>query len=103
MNNNIQNEELNNIQNADAQAEQSAPEVTEAPQKPSLPPHKEYAKRMRKYKSKYTFILSVAEILVGAAIGVAIFLDLMIGIAIAVFAVLFYVRFASNEMYATLK
>ena len=74
----------------------------ETKKKPSLPPHKEYAKRMLSYREKYIKIVAASGAVVAASIPIALYLDLLIGIALAIFGAVFYMKFASNEMYNTL-
>ncbi len=74
----------------------------DAAQKPALPPHKEYAKRVLSFKSKYIFILTLTFIILGAGFALAMLNQLLIGLALALLGIVFYARFTSNDMYDTL-
>lgn len=75
---------------------------TEKKEVPALPPHKEYAKRMAKFGTYYTQLLSCIILAVAASVAVAIMQSLMIGVAMAILSAILYVYFTHDEMLKSL-
>ena len=87
------------------EVEQSKEALTESapkPERPAVPPHKEYAKRMLTFSNFYVGFIVVVGIIMAVAIGVAVLFNVPLGVAIAAFGVFFYVTFLSDNLSKTL-
>ena len=67
-------------------------------EKASLPPHKEYAKRMASFRSKYLYVLAITATMLATGIALAFLYELIVGIGVVILSVVFYARFASNDI-----
>ena len=85
--------------------ETAPPEESATPPKserPAVPPHKEYAKRMLNFSDFYIGFIVIVGIIMAAAICVAVLYNVAFGVAIAAFGVFFYTSFLSENLSKTL-
>ena len=79
-----------------AVSEESAP--VPQPERPTLPPHKEYAKRMLNFSDFYIGFIAIVGIIMALAVAIAVIYSVALGVAIALFGVFFYVNFLPDNM-----
>lgn len=77
-------------------------EKTEANEKPTLPPHKEYAKRMQSFNEKYIMTLSAAGVAIAAGLALAMYYQFIVGAAVAALGVIIYTKFVGLDLYSQL-
>lgn len=71
-------------------------------QRPAVPPHKEYARRMLNFSGFYIGFIAIVCAIMAIAIAVAVLYNVAFGVAIALFDVFFYMRLLSDNMFKTL-
>ena len=91
----------NNItpENTEVEIKSDKPEIKE---KPVLPPHKEYAKRMQSFSEKYIMTLCAAGVAIAAGLALAMYFQFLVGIAVAALGVIVYVKFVEIDLYSQL-
>ena len=72
------------------------------PKKSYVPPHKEYTKRLLKYRKYYIQLISLVSTLAAIGVAVAIIYNLLFGILLALLAAFLYAFLAPDEMYKTI-
>ena len=73
-----------------------------AERSPALPPHKEYARRILKYKNYYFQLLCIMGAIAAVGVVVAVMFNLLFGVSLAVFSAVIYAFLASDEMYKSI-
>ncbi len=106
MENKMDNNLEKNTEITDECTAQSSVEKAEAAAEekkaPPVPPHREYAKRVARFKKFYAQLLAIIGAVMLGALAVAIFYSLPLGIIIAVVAALLYRFFVLDEMFKQL-
>lgn len=68
------------------------------PDRPAVPPHKEYAKRMLNFSEFYVGFIVIVGIVMAIAVAIAVLYSVMIGVALALFGAFFYTTLLSDNM-----
>lgn len=68
------------------------------PNRPAVPPHKEYAKRMLNFSEFYVGFIVIVAIVMAIAIAIAVLYSVMLGVALALFGAFFYTTLLSDNM-----
>ena len=77
-------------------------EKEEKETKPSLPPHKAYAKRVLQFESYYRQLIIILGVIIAVAIAIAVVYNVLIGLSAAIVASVIYAVFVSDEMFKRL-
>lgn len=68
------------------------------PERPAVPPHKEYAKRMLNFSEFYIGFIVIVGIIMAIAVAIAVLYSVVLGVVLALFGVLFYTTILSDNM-----
>ncbi len=95
-------EENKNIEATENITPESIPQngqpLTETPQAPAVPPHKEYAARMAKFRDYYIRLLWCVGAAAAIGIVLAVIYNVIVGVCVAVLAAIVYKTFTYDEM-----
>ena len=88
----------NNITQENTEVEINS-EKPEEKEKPALPPHKEYAKRMLNFNEKYIMTLCAAGVAIAAGLALIMYYKFIAGAAVAALGVIIYTKFVDLDLY----
>ena len=90
---------MKNLEEKNIEAITAAEPQAALPNEDTIPPHKKYIRRMKKFQKYYIQLLMIVCAIIAVSVVIAVVYNLLLGVSIAIFAAILYNSWAVSEMY----